>query len=158
MLQGGSNIFQEIRKFRGTSSSFSSRIDEEVGAENIANHFAEIYEKLYNNVESGDEMNSIREAVHDGVNENSQVQISRINEGLIQDALNLLKAKKKDAIFDICSDLFIHGPPQLVTHLTNLIRLCFSHGTVPYFILLCTLLPLVKDILVIELPVRTIEL
>ena len=90
-------------------------------------------------------MNSIREALHDGVNDNSQVQISRINEGLIQDALNLLKAKKKDAIFDISSDLFIHGPPQLVTHLTNLIRLCFSHGTVPYFILLCTLLPLVKD-------------
>ena len=40
LLQGGSNLFQEIRKFRGTAATFSSRIDEEVGAHNITQHFA----------------------------------------------------------------------------------------------------------------------
>ena len=30
-------------------------------------------------------------------------------------------------------------------HITNLVRMYLIHGSVPYFILLCTLLPLVKD-------------
>ena len=37
------------------------------------------------------------------------------------------------------------GPPELVYHLTNLLKLYVSHGLVPYILLLCTLLPLVKD-------------
>ena len=145
LLHGGVDIFKEIRKFRGTSSSYSSRIDEEVGASNIANHFAEIYEKLYNNVEPGPKLDTVRGAVHGGVNQQSQLQLNRISEDVIRDALNLMKANKKDAVFDITSDFYINGPPQVVTHLTNLVRLCVSHGTVPYFVLLCTLLPLVKD-------------
>ena len=56
-----------------------------------------------------------------------------------------MKGNKHDAIFDIVSDCIIHGPPELVTHLTNLIKLFISHGFVPYFVLLCTLMPLVKD-------------
>ena len=59
LLQGGGNLFKEIRKFRGAVSTFSSRIDEEVGAHNIANHFADIYEKLYNKVELGNEFDNV---------------------------------------------------------------------------------------------------
>ena len=47
---GKCDIFAEIRKFRGKSSTFSSRMDEEVGSKNIATHFAGIYSKLYNKV------------------------------------------------------------------------------------------------------------
>ena len=43
ILRGGVNIFQEIRKFRGSSRPCSSRIDEEVGSQNISEHFAHIY-------------------------------------------------------------------------------------------------------------------
>ena len=46
IISGGANIFKEIKKFRGTSSSFSSRIDDEVGQENIASHFVGIYSEL----------------------------------------------------------------------------------------------------------------
>ena len=35
-----------------------------------------------------------------------------------------------------------HGPPELIQHL---LRAFVTHGTVPYFILVCTLIPLVKD-------------
>ena len=59
--------------------------------------------------------------------------------------LNLMKEKKNDAIFNITSDLYLNGPPELITHLTNLIRMYLAHGSVPFVILLCTLLPLVKD-------------
>ena len=43
------------------------------------------------------------------------------------------------------TDCLISGPPELVSHLTNLIRAFISHGEVPLSILVCTLLPLVKD-------------
>ena len=34
---------------------------------------------------------------------------------------------------------------MLANHLANMLRMFVSHGMVPYFILVCTLLPLVKD-------------
>ena len=145
LLQGGSNIFQEIRKARGTTSTFSSRIDEEVGAHNIADHFASIYEQLYNKVEPGGEFEKVRNEVLSGVTVSSQLQIQRVNDNVIKDALNLMKAKKNDAIFNIASDFYLNGPPELIPHLTKLVKTFLSHGRVPSVILLCTLLPLVKD-------------
>ena len=44
LLKGGCNIFTEIKKFRGISKTCSSTIDGEVGASNISNHFADIYQ------------------------------------------------------------------------------------------------------------------
>ena len=37
------------------------------------------------------------------------------------------------------------APPALIQHLANLVKSFVIHGTVPAFLLLCTLLPLVKD-------------
>ena len=48
ILQGGVNIFQEIKKFCRKSRNCSNRIDDEIGSTNIANHFAGIYSNLYN--------------------------------------------------------------------------------------------------------------
>ena len=36
VANSGCDIFEEIRKFRGKSSTYSSRIDDEVGSKNIA--------------------------------------------------------------------------------------------------------------------------
>ena len=49
------------------------------------------------------------------------------------------------ALFDFQSGCLINGPPELVQHLTNLLKLYMIHGLVPHILLLCTLLPLVKD-------------
>ena len=57
----------------------------------------------------------------------------------------MIKPNKYDALFDTMSDFYINGGPELVGHLTNLLRLFISHGTIPNFILICTLVPLVKD-------------
>ena len=56
-----------------------------------------------------------------------------------------MKAKKSNALFDISSDFYLRSPPVIVKHLTYLICSFISHGSVPRVILLCTLLPLVKD-------------
>ena len=59
--------------------------------------------------------------------------------------LERMKGNKSDSLYNFQSDCLIHGPPELITHLTNLLRLFISRGEVPPSILVCTLLPLVKD-------------
>ena len=145
IMKGGVNIFNEIKKFRGSSKQCSSRIDDEIGASNIAGHFAKIYSGLYNRAEHNQSYEDMCEQTHSSVNKSSFSQIDRIDEGLVTRALKMMKSNKNDALFDIQSDCLINGPPELVHHLTHLLKLFISHGSVPYIILLCTLLPLVKD-------------
>ena len=57
----------------------------------------------------------------------------------------MLKAGKSDSVFDVSSDFYLNGPSELASHLATLIRLFLSHGFIPEVVLLCTLLPLVKD-------------
>ena len=145
IINGGVNIFKEIRKFRGANTSISSRIDNEVGAENIANHFATIYSELYNRVQLDEKLEQISDTIEKDVDKQCYFQLDRINEELINKAMKLMKPNKCDAIFDVMSDFFINGPPQLATHLASLVKLFLSHGAIPSSILVCTLLPLVKD-------------
>ena len=60
-------------------------------------------------------------------------------------AFREMKGGKNDAMYDIQSDCLKNGPESLFSHLTNLIRTFIVHGAVPHVILICTLLPLVKD-------------
>ena len=75
--------------------------------------------------------------------QDSLSQVVQIDECLIKQALKMMKGNK--SLFNIQSDCIMNGPPELITHLTHLIKAFVIHGNVPFFILLCTLLPLVKD-------------
>ena len=145
VISGGTSIFTEIKKFRGVTSTCSSRIDEEVGAKNISNRFADIYSQLYNTHEHGQELDELSRKIAVGALEDNFYHVQRITTDLVKEALNKMKNSKNDAIFNFQSDCLINGPDALVTHLTNMIRAFVVHGNVPYFILVCTLLPLVKD-------------
>ena len=128
IMKGGVNIFQEIKKYRGISTTVSSRIDDEVGAENIANHFANIYSGLYNKVELGDKLDGITRCLEDSISDQNMYQVNRVTEDLVREAMKKMKPKKSDAIFDAVSDFYINGPDELVTHLTALIKLFLIQG------------------------------
>ena len=123
----------------------SSRIDGEVGSSNIANRFAEIYSQLYNTHELGPELEELSSDICAGVNESSLIHVDRVTNYLVREALTSMKKSKNDAIFNIQSDCLINAPDVLVEHLANMVRAFIVHGNVPYFLLVCTLLPLVKD-------------
>ena len=112
---------------------------------NISNYFAGIYCELLNKVLPTEEFSDLCVQINLMVGQHSLLQVNRITEDLVRKALKLMKSSKRDALFDIQSDCLINGPPALVTHLTNLIRTFVLHGSIPHYILLCTLLPLVKD-------------
>ena len=145
IAKGGVNIFEEIKKFREKIKTCSSTIDGEVGASNIANHFADIYSELYNKDQLGDKVINLRDQLDRQISDKDRYEVLRVTESVARQGLKLMKGGKSDAVFDFQSDCLTEGPPELVTHLTNLIRLFISHGQVPDLILVCTLLPLVKD-------------
>ena len=145
LLSGGSNIFLEIKKFRGKCQTYSSRIDDQVGAHNIAGKFADIYSQLYNQHETDDQLDNIEEQIKMKIDGNSLIDIDRITPDVVNIALRQIKAGKSDAMLNVQSDCLTNGPESLIVHLTNLLKTFLVHGRVPYFVLICTLLPLVKD-------------
>ena len=145
ILRGGSNIFKEIKKTRGNNNSISSRIDDEVGAENIARKFANIYQRLYNQHTLGDDLAQLEHDVTKNLSDKDLIDVDRISVDIVQKALKQMKAGKNDAIYDIQSDCLTNGPPELMNHLTNILKTFTIHGAIPDFILVCTLLPLVKN-------------
>ena len=109
LIGQGKNIFEEIRKIRGSRNTFSSRIDQVVGSDEIAQHFAGTYSKLYNRVKNGHELLSLAKTIDDNVNETSLSDLDRVNEELIRKALHKLKPNKRDSLFDLVSDCFINA-------------------------------------------------
>ena len=87
----------------------------------------------------------MRYRVLKGMDKNSQYEYDRINQSVVKKAISQLKPKKNDAYFNMSSDFYLNGPDELVTHITHLMKLYFCHGWVPQIVLMCTLLPLVKD-------------
>ena len=66
------------------------------------------------------------ESLNKKINKEDIYQVNRISEGVVKQGLSRMKGSKSDAIFDFQSDCLISGPPVLVTHLTNIIRLFIS--------------------------------
>ena len=63
LLKGGKNIFEEIKQFRGRSKVCSSTIDGEVGSENIAEHFANVYSEFYSRMKVDDKFEELSEKI-----------------------------------------------------------------------------------------------
>ena len=63
ILRGGVNIFDEIKRFRGKAKQCSSRLDDEVGAANISQHFGNIYSDLYNKDDLGHKFDTMCEEI-----------------------------------------------------------------------------------------------
>ena len=78
-------------------------------------------------------------------NEFSIIDAERMTVNLVQKALKKMKEGKNDSVFYLQSECFIDGPQVVLKHLVNLLQMFVVHGFIPQFILVCTLLPLVKD-------------
>ena len=67
ILGGSSSIYSEVKKFRGMTKTVSSRIDDVVGSEKIANHFAEKYSDLYNKCELGAQLENLTRFINNNI-------------------------------------------------------------------------------------------
>ena len=145
LLNGGVNIFSEIKKFRGQTSTLSSCIDGEVGSDNISNNFSQIYSELYSKHTHGVEFEEMVSEVNSKINNSLAPDIEKVNTNSVRLALEKLKSGKSDCQFDFKSDCLLNASNILIEHVTILFRWFLRSGTVPAFLLLCTLVPIVKD-------------
>ena len=95
--------------------------------------------------ELGDEFNVLKDAINKNVDNTSMKDIKNVDESLVKEALGRMKSGKSDVLYEYSSDMLINGPQVLIEHLVNMFQCFLIHGNVPYFLLLCSLVPLVKD-------------
>ena len=146
ILRGQSgNIYQEIKKFWGQQKTVSSSIDEVVGSKHIADHFADKYKDLYSKCNLGQEFHDLKETIEENVAEEDMSEVMMVNEELIKEALKKMKSGKGDVQFNYSSDCLINSPDILHSHLANLFRMFLIHGQVDIILLLCSLIPIVKE-------------
>ena len=142
-LNGGIDIFKEIKTIRGKTKKVPSKIDSKANPEDIASHFKDIYENLYNSEPSADEVNEMNKNLN--LNEEDLSIVDLVNAELIKIAIDKLKCGKSDVLFDFGSDAFIKARDTVAEPIAFLFRTFLIHGFVPTFLLLCSLVPIVKD-------------
>jgi len=63
----------------------------------------------------------------------------------VQSAIKSLKPNKRDSFYDGTSDMYRNSPPNFSENLAKILRQSFIHIVLPDTVLLCTLMPLIKD-------------
>ena len=139
------NLLKEVKKLQGIKSKNSTTIDGKVGDKNIANHFSAIYEGLYNSVISDDALGVLLDEINENISEEDLQDVDKITSSVIKDSIDNLKMGKSDVQYDWKSEAFIHGIDALASPLAFLFKSFLIHGHISTFILLCALVPIVKD-------------
>ena len=143
-LNGDGDIFKEIRKQRRCKQAYPTTID---GRSNdIPNYLACKYETLYNQVDDKANLEMLESKINENITDESLDFVNRITASAVRDAVvKKLKAAKTDPVADISSDYLINAPAKLF----EIIALCFQsyiiHAHVSNFLLISTLVPLLKD-------------
>ena len=140
-------MFEEIKQAcKDKNSDTTSVVDDVHGAENISNHFKNIYEQLYN--EQGDISDDVINKIRDKV-ENEAVEakntIALITADLVKTAVKKLKPDQSAVSGNFSSDCLKAAPSIFFEKLSALFRAYLLHGYISHDLLVCALSPLVKD-------------
>ena len=142
-LNGDNNIFKEIKKLRHHEADIASTVDGV--SENISDHFKDIYSKLYNSVDDSDEMLLLKNAVENEINSGQLHEVEKLTPDVMKLAASKLSDGKGDPVYSFSSDCFKNGSDILFSYLTIAFKSFLIHGHFTLFLLLATLIPLVKD-------------
>ena len=142
-INGESDLFKEIKKIRNTRPCVADSID---GVKDgIADHFKEIYEGLYNSVDEAEELVNLSNTVNSKVNIFSLYDVKKVTPDIVKEAAHNLRDSKSDPTYSFSSDCIKNGPDNLFFLLSEVIKTFLIHGKVTIFLLLATLVPLIKD-------------
>ena len=142
-LNGNEDIFKEIKKLRKHEPKVATTID---GVDmNVDEHFRSIYEKLYNSVNEGKEMNNLSNLINDKVNQIQLHEVDKVTTVVVKEATSKLSDGKSDPVFLYSSDCFKNGTDKLFELLSIAFRGFLIHGHFSVFLLLATLIPIIKD-------------
>ena len=144
-MNGGVDLFKEIKKHRGNTGDLPKTVDDISGDKPISNHFKSIYSDLFNSVPSNIELQELLRDINGSMDENDLGTVDLVDASLINEAINRLKLGKSDSNHDFGSDAFIHASDILSFNLSFLFKTFLIHGFTPIFLLVCSLVPIIKD-------------
>ena len=142
-INNNEDIFKLIRKEWATTPSVPNTMDGV--STDIENHFASIYKTLYNSVNDENDLSNYKEHLSKKINPSSIVDAWRITPERVHDAVQRLKNEKNDPVLDFKSDCLKNAPPIFCTQLSLLFRQFLIHGHISSFLMISTLIPLVKE-------------
>ena len=90
-------------------------------------------------------MRLLSEEVNDKIAPKDIIEVNKITPKLVKQATLHLKPGKSDPGLTFTSDIFMNAPDILFVHLASVIRCFIIHGHVTDFLLLSTLVPIIKD-------------
>ena len=145
-LKGNKNLFDELNKIKKSNLSGPSKIDGLTNPDEIADHFGEAYKKIYNREGSEAPLKSLFDVVNNQCNGSNIESIDVVDTALIKKiVLGKLKNSNVDPEFDMTTDGLKNSPDSLFSSLASLFRAMLVHGYVCRELLVCAILPLIKD-------------
>ena len=142
-INGDKDLFKEIKLLRKSSQVVSSSMDGI--SSDIPGHFKNIYGKLYNTHDDVEKMCEIEEETQAGVNQTHISDVNKVTPEIVKQAAKHLKNSKSDPTYSFTSDCIKNGPVALYKHLSAALQSFLVHGHVTLFLLLATLVPIIKD-------------
>ena len=142
-ISGEGNIFTEIKAMRKTKQVVANSIDGVT--DNISEHFKNIYSDLFNSVEDAENMAKVSEDITNRIQPKDIEDIEKVTPEIIKKAASRLKAGKSDSVFMFSSDCIKVESKSLAALLASVFQSFLIHGHVTKFLLLATLVPIIKD-------------
>ena len=141
-LDGNCDIFTEIRKKRKIQTAAVHSIDGVT--ENDPEHFASIYDRLYNSLDEKLRLESILAEIVDSISLSDEEEVHKIDAEKINEAVGHLKKNKTDPVIQSTSDCLSNARPVSVEGSAIVIRSWLFHGHITEMLLLSTLVPIIK--------------
>ena len=139
----GVDIFAEIKSLRKCKPVVATSIDGVT--DQIPEHFKSIYSQLYNSVSDTDDLESVKSNVESQINCFSIRDVDRVTPAVVKAATKKLRPGKSDPVYTFSSDCIKVDSELLAELLCILVKAYLIHGHVTWFLLLATLVPIIKD-------------
>ena len=142
-INGDGDIFEEIKAMRKSSQVSATTMD---GVrDDIPGHFKGIYSKLYNTHDDQANIAAIGAEIDKKITFNQLADVDKVTPETVKKAASHLNNNKSDPTFSFSSDCVKNGPDLLYTHLSVALKSFLIHGHVTLFLLIATLVPIIKD-------------
>ena len=142
-LSNKGDLFDVIKKQRKCKQNLPTSMDD--CKDDIPGYFADKYKKLYNSANDEQNLTNIEHQLSTDIGADSCNILNIITPELVSQAIKKLKPGKSDPLLKVTSDFFINSPEVLHRLLSTLMRSFIVHSHVSNFLLISTLVPIVKD-------------
>ena len=104
---------------------------------------------MYNSVDDKENIQNLLYDVNDGINFTPAHDVHKVTPEIVKEAAKHLKDGKSDPVHVFSSDCNKNGPDMLFKLLSIAIKSFLFHGHVTVYLLLATLVPIIKNKLAI---------